>query len=78
MMAVADKETSLILSGNGDVLEPEDGIIGIGSGGAYALSAARALSTQPDMTAESIARQSMEVAAGICIYTNNNLTIEVI
>jgi ATP-dependent HslUV protease subunit HslV len=78
MMAVADKETSLILSGNGDVLEPEDGIIGIGSGGAYALSAARALSTQPDMTAESIARQSMEVAAGICIYTNNNLTIEII
>ena len=78
MMAVADKETSLILSGNGDVLEPEDGLIGIGSGGAYALSAARALSTQPDMTAESIARQSMEVAAGICIYTNNNLTIEVI
>ena len=78
MMAVADMETSLILSGNGDVLEPEDGLIGIGSGGAYALSAARALSKQPKMTAESIARQSMEVAAGICIYTNNNLTIEVI
>ena len=78
MMAVADMETSLILSGNGDVLEPEDGLIGIGAGGAYALSAARALSKQPKMTAESIARQSMEVAAGICIYTNDNLTIEVI
>ena len=78
MMAVADMETSLILSGNGDVLEPEDGLIGIGAGGAYALSAARARSKQPKMTAESIARQSMEVAAGICIYTNNNLTIEVI
>ena len=78
MMAVADKAVSLTLTGIGDVLEPEDGLIGIGSGGAYALSAARALSKQPKMTAVSIARQSMEVAAGICIYTNNNLTIEVI
>ena len=78
MMAVADIDTSLILSGNGDVLEPEDGLIGIGSGGAFALSAARALFKQPNMTAENIARQSMEVAAGICIYTNNNLTIEAI
>ncbi len=76
MMAVADAETSLILSGTGDVLEPEDGLIGIGSGGAFALSAARALIDQPNMTAECIARKSMEVAAGICIYTNNNLTIE--
>jgi ATP-dependent HslUV protease subunit HslV len=78
MMAVADVETSLILSGTGDVLEPEDGLIGIGSGGAYALSAARALIEQPNMSAENIARRSMEVAAGICIYTNNNLTIETI
>ena len=78
MMAVADMDTSLILSGTGDVLEPEDGLIGIGSGGAYALSAARALIEQPDMSAENIARRSMEVAAGICIYTNNNLTIEAI
>ena len=78
MRAGADMDTSLILSGTGDVLEPEDGLIGIGSGGAYALSAARALIEQPDMSAENIARRSMEVAAGICIYTNNNLTIEAI
>ena len=78
MMAVADAETSLILTGNGDVLEPEDGLIGIGSGGAFALSAARALINQPDITAEEIARQSMEVAAGICIYTNTNVTVETI
>ena len=78
MMAVADAETSLILTGNGDVLEPEDGLIGIGSGGAFALSAARALINQPNMTAEEIALQSMEVAAGICIYTNTNVTIETI
>ena len=78
MMAVADAETSLILTGNGDVLEPEDGLIGIGSGGAFALSAARALISQPDITAEEIARRSMEVAAGICIYTNTNVTIETI
>jgi ATP-dependent HslUV protease subunit HslV len=78
MMAVADAETSLILTGNGDVLEPEDGLIGIGSGGAFALSAARALIDQPDITAEKIARKSLEVAAGICIYTNTNITIETI
>jgi ATP-dependent HslUV protease subunit HslV len=78
MMAVADAETSLILTGNGDVLEPEDGLIGIGSGGSFALSAARALINQPNMTAEEIALQSMEVAAGICIYTNTNVTIETI
>ena len=78
MMAVADAETSLILTGNGDVLEPEDGLIGIGSGGAFALSAARALIGQPNITAEEIAHRSMEVAAGICIYTNTNVTIETI
>ena len=78
MMAVADAETSLILTGNGDVLEPEDGLIGIGSGGAFALSAARALINQPNITAEEIALQSLEVAAGICIYTNTNVTIETI
>ncbi len=75
MMAVADKDVSLILSGTGDVLEPEDGLIGIGSGGAYALSAARALIDQP-LEAEAIARKAMDIAAGICIYTNRNLTIE--
>src|SRR5207342_2917011 len=60
MMAVADKDVSLILSGTGDVLEPEDGLIGIGSGGAYALAAARALADRPDMTAEAVARKAMD------------------
>jgi len=76
MMAVADKSTSLILSGNGDVLEPEDALIGIGSGGPYALSAAKALIDRPDMDAESIVRKSLEIAAGICVYTNTNVTLE--
>jgi ATP-dependent HslUV protease, peptidase subunit HslV len=76
MMAVADKSVSLILSGTGDVLEPEDGLIGIGSGGAYALSAARALSGISDMSARQVAEKSMAVAAGICVYTNENVTIE--
>lgn len=77
MMIVADREASLILSGNGDVLEPEDGVAGIGSGGNYALSAARALIDQ-DLDAETIARKAMGIAADICIYTNANLTVEAI
>jgi len=76
MMAVADKNVSLILSGTGDVLEPEDGIIGIGSGGGYALAAARALIGVDGMAAEEIARRAMAIAAGICIYTNDKLTLE--
>jgi len=76
MMAVADASTSLILSGTGDVLEPEDGLIGIGSGGAFALSAARALSDIDDLDAEAVARKSMAIAAGICIYTNENIILE--
>ncbi|MFN0043833.1 MAG: ATP-dependent protease subunit HslV [Alphaproteobacteria bacterium] len=76
MMAVADRTTSLVMSGTGDVLEPEDGMIGIGSGGPYALAAARALVDQPGLDAETIARKSMAVAAGICIYTNTNVTLE--
>jgi ATP-dependent HslUV protease subunit HslV len=76
MMAVADAKTSLILSGNGDVLEPEDGLIGIGSGGPFALSAARALIDLPDMDAEKIARKALDIAAGICVYTNTNVTLE--
>ena len=76
MMAVADKDVSLVLTGTGDVLEPEDGLIGIGSGGNYALAAARALIDRDDMDAEAIARKSMEIAAGICVYTNNNIIIE--
>ena len=76
MMAVADKTVSLVITGNGDVLEPEDGLIGIGSGGNYALSAARALIDRDDMNAESVARKAMEIAARICIYTNENITVE--
>ncbi|MCH8859073.1 MAG: ATP-dependent protease subunit HslV [Proteobacteria bacterium] len=75
MMAVADTKTSLVLSGTGDVLEPDDGLIGIGSGGAYALAAARALLSS-ELSAEEIARRAMKIAAGICIYTNENVTIE--
>ena len=77
MMIVIDAEVSLVLTGTGDVLEPEGGVIGIGSGGNYALAAARAL-MDTKMGAESIARKSMEIAAGICVYTNGNLTVEVL
>ena len=77
MMIVADKESTLILTGNGDVLEPEDGLAAIGSGGNYALSAARGLMTT-DLGAEDIARRAMAIAADICVYTNGNLTVEAI
>ena len=76
MMAVADASVSLVLTGNGDVLEPEDGLIGIGSGGSYALAAARALVSVDHLDAETIARQSIEIAADICIYTNKNIIVE--
>jgi ATP-dependent HslUV protease, peptidase subunit HslV len=76
MMAVADADTSLVLTGTGDVLEPEDGLIGIGSGGSFALSAARALIDIDGLDAEAIARKAMKIAGDICIYTNQNLTIE--
>ncbi len=76
MMAVADKNVSLILSGTGDVLEPEGGLIGIGSGGNYALAAARAMIDIPGLDAETIARKAMAIAADICIYTNDKVTIE--
>lgn len=75
LMAVCDKETSLILTGTGDVVEPEDGIIGIGSGGNYALAAARALIDQP-LTAEEVARKAMKIAGDICVYTNHNVVLE--
>lgn len=75
LMAVADKDVSLLLTGTGDVLEPEDAIIGIGSGGNYALAAARALIDLP-LSAEEIARKAMSIAAEICVYTNGNLTLE--
>ncbi|MBN66850.1 MAG: HslU--HslV peptidase proteolytic subunit [Rickettsiales bacterium] len=76
MMAVADETTSLVLTGNGDVLEPEDGLIGIGSGGNYALSAARALYDIDGLDAEDVARKAMKIAGDICVYTNHNLTVE--
>ena len=78
MMAVADAETSLLITGNGDVLEPDDGLIGIGSGGAYALAAARALIELEGMSAEAVVRKAMAIAAGICVYTNTHLTLETI
>ena len=75
MMIVADKEVTLVLTGTGDVLEPEHGVTAIGSGGNYALAAARALADL-DMSAEAIARKAMAIAAEICVYTNTNLTLE--
>ncbi len=76
MLAVADREHSLIITGNGDVLEPEHGIIAIGSGGAYAQSAARALLENTALEPEAIVRKSLEIAGDLCIYTNGSLTIE--
>ena len=76
MMAVADKDVSLVLTGTGDVLEPEDSLMGIGSGGNYALAAARALIDIDDMDAEAIARKAMGIAANICVYTNGNVIVE--
>jgi len=75
LMAVADKEKSYIISGTGDVLEPEDGIIGIGSGGNYALAAAKVL-IESDLSAEDIARKAIKIASDICVLTNNNVTVE--
>ena len=76
LLAVADRETSLIISGTGDVIEPEDGIIAICFGGSYALSAARALLAHTELDAKSIAVESLNIAGDICIYTNHNVTIE--
>jgi ATP-dependent HslUV protease, peptidase subunit HslV len=75
MMIVADKDVSLVLTGTGDVLEPEAGVMAIGSGGNYALAAARAL-VDTDQDAEAIVRRSLDIAADICVYTNRNITIE--
>ena len=75
MMLVADRSTSLVLTGTGDVLEPEGGVAGIGSGGNYALAAARAL-IDTELSAEEIARRAMAIAADICVYTNTNVTLE--
>jgi len=76
MLAVADHTASLIISGNGDVIEPEDAIMAIGSGGAFAQSAARALLENTELSAKDIVEKSLHIAADICIYTNHQLTIE--
>jgi ATP-dependent HslUV protease subunit HslV len=75
---VADRETSLIITGNGDVLEPEQGIVSIGSGGAYAQAAARALLEHTEMAPEQIVKRSLEIAGDLCIYTNQNHIVEVL
>ena len=74
-MAVADKQNSYIISGTGDVLGPEDGIIGIGSGGNFALSAAKVL-IETNLSAEEVARKAIKIASEVCVFTNNNITIE--
>lgn len=76
MMVVVDKENSLILGGSGDVIEADDGILAIGSGGQYAAAAARALLRHTEMTAEEIVREALTVAGEICVFTNNNLTVK--
>ena len=76
MLIVADANTSLLISGGGDVIEPDDGVLSIGSGGPYALSAARALLLHTNLSAKEIAQAAMKIAADVCIYTNNNITIE--
>lgn len=78
LLIVADKEKMFIISGNGEVIEPDDGITAIGSGGAYALAAARAMARHTDLDAKEIALESLRIAAEICIYTNEHITVEVI
>jgi len=78
LLAVADVKTSLIVSGSGDVIEPKDGVIGIGSGGAFATSAAKALLRHTDLDAEAIVRTALEIAGELCIYTNTNISVQVI
>ena len=76
MLIIADRKSTFLLSGTGDLIEPDDGIIGIGSGGAFAQAAAKALIRHSDLDARAIAEQSMRIASEICVYTNNTLTIE--
>jgi ATP-dependent HslUV protease, peptidase subunit HslV len=78
LLVVADKDTSLIITGNGDVIEPEDSLMAIGSGGSFAQSAARALLGNTELDARDIVEKSLNIAADICVYTNHNLTIEVL
>jgi ATP-dependent HslUV protease subunit HslV len=76
LLVVADDKTSLVLSGNGDVIEPDDGIVAIGSGGPFALSAARALARHTDLGARQIAEEALRIAGEVCIYTNQNIVVE--
>ena len=78
LLVVADKESSLVITGNGDVIEPEDSIMAIGSGGSYALSAARALVLNTELNARDIVKKSLEISAGICVYTNEVYTLSLI
>ncbi|HEV8640277.1 MAG TPA: ATP-dependent protease subunit HslV [Methylomirabilota bacterium] len=78
LLAVADRENSFIVSGTGDLIEPDDGLIGIGSGGPYALAAARALLGHSDLDSKAIVTEAMRIAAGICVYTNDHITVEVL
>jgi ATP-dependent HslUV protease subunit HslV len=76
LLAVADAETSFVVSGTGEIVEPDDGLIGIGSGGPFALAAARALVAHADLDAKAIVTEAMRIAAGICVYTNDRITVE--
>jgi ATP-dependent HslUV protease subunit HslV len=76
LLAVADAETSFVVSGTGEIVEPDDGVIGIGSGGPFALAAARALVAHADLDAKAIVTEAMRIAAGICVYTNDRITVE--
>ena len=78
MLVVMDLQTTYLLSGNGDLIEPDDGIVAIGSGGPFALAAAKALAQHTNLDARAIAEQAMHIASGICIYSNDNLTVEVL
>lgn len=78
LLAVCDAEKSLLIAGSGEVIEPDDGILAIGSGGGFALAAARALMAHSNLDAEAITRESLKIAAGICIYTNDHITVEVL
>lgn len=76
LLAVCDRERSLIISGSGEIIEPEDGVIAIGSGGPYALAAARALASHTELSAADITRESLRIAASICVYTNDRITVD--
>jgi ATP-dependent HslUV protease subunit HslV len=78
LLAVADRDHSFIVSGTGDLIEPDDGLIGIGSGGPYALAAARALIVHTELDAQRIVSEAMRIAAGICVYTNEHIAVEVL